>query len=136
MHDLVDQRRTIDLTNAYEEAWASLQNRATKLIEAIKDKCIRIKGASIRRLMENLKQRLRVRSPRLLLANKPFFSEMDYLTRDARMFKLLRQKMAQQQQEAKARELELLQKQQLLEDQLKKQAEEMEMMRKQLQTKP
>ena len=44
--------------------------------------------------------------------------------------------MAQQQQEAKTRELELLQKQQLLEEQLKKQAEEMEKMMKQLQTKP
>jgi hypothetical protein len=52
------------------------------------------------------------------------------------MFKLLRQKMARQQQEAKARELELLQRQQLLEEQLKKQTEEMEKMRKQLQTKP
>jgi hypothetical protein len=79
MHDLVDQRRTIDLTNAYEEAWASLQKRATELIEAVKAKCIRIKGASVRRLMENLKQRLRVRSPRLLLSNRPFYSEADYI---------------------------------------------------------
>jgi hypothetical protein len=55
MHDLVDQRRTIDLTNAYEEAWISLQNRAAELIEAVKAKCIRIKEASVRRLMENLK---------------------------------------------------------------------------------
>jgi hypothetical protein len=136
MHDLVDQRRTIDLTNAYEEAWASLQERATELIRAVKDKCIRIKGASVRRLMENLKQRLRIRSPRLLLANKPFFSEMDYLTRDARMFKLLRQQMAQQQQEARARERALLQRQQYLEELLQKQAEEMEKMKKQQQTNP
>jgi hypothetical protein len=110
MHNLVDQRRTIDLTNAYEDSWASLQNRAAELIEDIKAKCIRIKQASVRRLMENLKQSLRVRSPTLLLANKPFFSEMDYLTRDARMFKLLRQQMAQQQQEAK--EMEKMKKQQ------------------------
>jgi hypothetical protein len=136
MHDLVNQRRTIDLTNAYEEAWTSLQNRAAELIEAVKAKCIRIKGASVRRLMENLRQRFRVGNPRLLLTNKPFFSEVDYMTREARMFKLLRQQMAQQQQEAKARELELLQRQQLLEEQLKKQAEEMKKMMKQLQTKP
>lgn len=108
MHDLVDQRRTIDLTNAYEESWASLQNRAAELIEGVKAKCIRIKGASVRRLMENLKQRFRIGNPRLLLTNKPFFSEVDYMTREARMFKLLRQQMAQQQQEAKARELALL----------------------------
>jgi hypothetical protein len=136
MHGLVDQRRTIDLTNAYEEAWTSLQNRAAELIEAVKAKCIRIKEASVRRLMENLRQRFRVENPRLLLTNKSFFSEVDYMTREARMFKLLRQQMAKQQQEAKERELELLQKQQLLEDQLKQQAEEMERMRKLLQTKP
>jgi hypothetical protein len=136
MHDLVDQRRTIDLTNAYEEEWASVQKRATEMIEAVRNKCIRVKGATVRRFLENLKQRLRAGGPRLLLANKPFFSEADYLTREARMFKLLRQRMAHQQQEAKARELELLQRQHALEELVKKQAEELERMKKQQQTNP
>jgi hypothetical protein len=52
------------------------------------------------------------------------------------MFKLLRQKMAQQQHEAKARELEHLQRQQALEALVKKQAEQLEMMMKQQQTNP
>jgi hypothetical protein len=136
MHNLVDQRRTIDLTNAYEDSWTSLQNRAAEFIEDVKDKCIRSKEASVRKLMEHLKKSLRVRSPTLLLANKPFFSEMDYLTRDARMFKLLRQQMAKQQQEAREREQALLQRQQYLEEQLQKKIEEMEKMKKQQQTNP
>jgi hypothetical protein len=74
MHDLVDQRRTIDLTNAYEEEWASVQKRATELIETVKNKCVRIKGATVRKLLRDLKQRLRAGGPRLLLANKPFYS--------------------------------------------------------------
>jgi hypothetical protein len=136
IHHLVDQRRTIDLTNAYEEEWASVQKRATEMIEDVRNICIRIKEATVRRFMKDLKQSLRARGPRLLLANKPFFSEADYLTREARMFKLLRQKMAQQQQEAKARELELLQRQQSLEALVKKQAEQLEKMMKQQQTNP
>jgi hypothetical protein len=44
------------------------------------------------------------------------------MTREARMFKLLRQQMAQQHQEARAREQALLQRQQVLEELLKKQA--------------
>jgi hypothetical protein len=66
------------------------------MIKAIRNKCIRIKGATVRRFLKNLEQSLRAGGPRLLLANKPFFSEADYLTREARMFKLLRQRMAQQ----------------------------------------
>jgi hypothetical protein len=136
MHNLVDQRRTIDLTNAYEDSWVSLQNRATELIENIKAKCIRVKQASVRRLMENLNQSLRVRNPTLLLANQPFFLEMDYLTREARLCKLLKKQMAQQQQEAREREQALLQRQQFLEEQLQKKIEEMEKMKKQQQTNP
>jgi hypothetical protein len=55
MHDLVDQRRTIDLTNAYEEEWASVRKRANEMIQAIRNKCIRIKGATVRRFLKNLK---------------------------------------------------------------------------------
>jgi len=134
MHNLVDQRRSIDLTNAYEDSWVSLQNRAAELIENVKAKCIRSKEASVRNLMEHLKQSLRVRSSTLLLANQPFFSEKDYLTREARLCKLLKKQMAQQQQEAKEREHALLQRQQYLEELLKTKTEEMEKMKKQQQT--
>ena len=55
----------------------------------------------------------------LYLANTPYFSESDYLTREARIFKLLKQKIVKQQEDAKAREDLLLQKQLELEAALK-----------------
>jgi hypothetical protein len=134
MQDLVQQRWAIDLSSAYEEQWASLQKKATDLIASVRRKCIRIKAATVRKFLKDME--LAKRSSRLLLSNKPFYSKAEYMTREARMFKLLRQQMVQQQQEAKARELALLQRQQVLEELLKKQAEEMEKMMKQQQTKP
>jgi hypothetical protein len=136
MQDLVQNRRMIDLPSAYEEQWESLQKRATDLIASVSRKCIRIKAAVVRRFLKDLKLAKRVRGPRLLLTNEPFYSEGYYMTREARMFKLLRQKMAKQQEEAKAREIALLQRQQALEELVKKQAEQMEKMMKQQQTKP
>jgi hypothetical protein len=111
-----------------------LKRRATELIEAVSNKCIIVKAATVRRFLKDMKSAKR--GPRLLLTNEPFYSEANYMTRETRMFELLRQKMAQQQQEAKAREMSLLQRQQALEDLLRKQAEQMEKMMKQQQTKP
>jgi len=58
-------------------------------------------------------------APLLYLANTPYFPESEYLTREARIFKLLKQKIVKQQEEAKAREDLLLQKQLELEAALK-----------------
>jgi len=55
----------------------------------------------------------------LYLANTPYFPESEYLTREARIFKLLSQKIVKQQEDAKAREDLLLQKQVELEAALK-----------------
>ena len=40
----------------------------------------------------------------LPIANTPYFPESEYLTREARIFKLLRQTILKQQEDAKARE--------------------------------
>ena len=61
-------------------------------------------------------------APLLYLANTPYFPELDYMTRDAKMFKLLKQKVVKQQEDAKAREDLLLKKQLELEAALRKQA--------------
>jgi len=45
----------------------------------------------------------------LPIANTPYFPESEYLTREARIFKLLRQTILKQQEDAKAREDHLLQ---------------------------
>jgi len=58
-------------------------------------------------------------APLLYLANTPYFPESDYLTREAKIFKLLKQKIVKQQEDAKAREDLLLQKQLELEAALK-----------------
>jgi len=47
----------------------------------------------------------------LYLANTPYFPESEYLTREARIFKLLRERIVKQQEEAKAKEVFFLQKQ-------------------------
>jgi len=49
-------------------------------------------------------------TPLLYLANTPYFPESDYVTREAKMFKLLKQKVLKQQEVAKAKEDLLLQK--------------------------
>jgi len=47
----------------------------------------------------------------LLIANTPFFPASEYFTREGRLFKQFKQSVLKQQEEAKAREDELLQKQ-------------------------
>ena len=61
-------------------------------------------------------------APLLFVANAPFFLESDYVSREAKMFKLLKQKVLKQQEDAKAREDLLLQRQLALEATLKQQA--------------
>ena len=61
-------------------------------------------------------------APLLFVANAPFFPESDYVSREAKMFKLLKQKVLKQQEEAKARDDLLLQRQLALEATLKEQA--------------
>ena len=55
----------------------------------------------------------------LPIANTPYFPESEYLSREARIFKQLRQTIVKQQEEAKAREDHILQKQLELEAALK-----------------
>jgi len=55
----------------------------------------------------------------LLIANTPFFPASEYFTKEGRLFKQFKQSVLKQQEEAKAREDELLQKQLALEAALK-----------------
>lgn len=140
MQDLVHLRRLIELPIAYEEQWSSLKKRASDLMEAVSRKCIRIKAATVRRFLENLTSAEQAKTPMLLLENVPFYSESEYISRDEKIFKKLRQKLARQQEESKAREDALLQRQLALEELVKKQAEQMEkmmaMIQQQQQPKP
>jgi len=114
---LVELRRSPTLQLTYQEQWEILQTRASKLLSTLSQKCIKIhKAASMH--YASLVHFVEGQDP-LLIANTPYFPESEYLTREARLFKLLRQTILKQQEDAKAREDHLLQKQLELEAALK-----------------
>jgi len=100
---LVQLRRSPTLKIAYQEQWATLKNRASELLNAVSQKCIKIQTAAHMHHVSNV-HIVEDQAPLLYLANTPYFSKSDYLTREVRIFKLLKQKVVKQQEDAKARE--------------------------------
>jgi len=119
---LVKLRRSPTLKDAYEDQWATLKTRASELLNSVSQRCLNIKAAAYMHRFSSVLSVEEDQAPLLYLANAPFFPESDYLTREAKMFKLLKQNIMKQQEDAKAREDLLLQKQLELEEALKKQA--------------
>jgi len=106
---LVEQRRSPTLHLTYQEQWDTLQSRASELLSFLNQKCNKIhKVASMH--YATLVHFVEGQDP-LLLANTPFFPTSEYFTREGRLFKQFKQTVLKQQEEAKAREEELLQKQ-------------------------
>jgi len=87
------------------------------MLNAVSQKCIRIQAAAVKRYLKTLHSAEEAQAPLLFLANAPFYPESDYVSREAKMFKLLKQ-----QEDSKAREDFLLQRQLALEEALKQQA--------------
>jgi len=114
---LVELRRSPTLHLTYQDQWEILQTRASKLLSTLSQKCIKIHHAASMHYA-SLVHFVEGQDP-LPIANTPFFPASEYLTREARLFKLLRQTILKQQEEAKAREDHLLQKQLELEAALK-----------------
>jgi len=96
----VQLRRSPTLKIAYQEQWETLKTRAFDLLSAISQKCIKIHNAASMHFVSNV-HLVEDQAP-LYLANTPYFPESEYLTKEARIFKLLRQKIMRQQEEAKA----------------------------------
>jgi len=119
---LVQLRRSPTLSVAYEEKWATLKTRASELLNSVSQKCIKIQAAAYKHHFSTVHSVEEDQAPLLYLANTPYFPESDYVTREAKMFKLLKQKVLKQQEDAKAREDLLLQRQLELEAALKEQA--------------
>jgi len=88
LQKLVQLRRSPTLKIAYQEQWVSLKNRASELLSAVSQKCIKIHNAASMHFVSNV-HFVEDQAP-LYLANTPYFSESEYLTREARIFKLLR----------------------------------------------
>jgi len=118
---LVQLRRSPTLKVAYQDQWATLKNRASELLNSVSQKCIKIQVAAYMHHFSTV-HAVEDQAPLLYLANTPYFPESDYVTREAKMFKLLKQKVLKQQEDAKAREDLLLQKQLELEAALRDQA--------------
>jgi len=116
---LVQLRRSPTLKLTYQEQWETLQTRASELLSTLSQKCIKVHNAASMHYVSNV-HLVEDQTP-LYLANTPYFLESEYLTREARIFKLLRQTIVRQQEDAKAREDLLLQKQLELEAALKRQ---------------
>jgi len=118
---LVQFRRSPTLKVAYQDQWATLKNKAFELLNSVSQKCIKIQAAAYMHHFSSV-HTVEDQAPLLYLANTPYFPESDYMTREAKMFKILKQKVVKQQEDAKAREDLLLQKQLELEAALRKQA--------------
>jgi len=116
---LVQLRRSPTLNIDYQEQWETLQTRASELLNALRQKCIKVHNAASMHYVSNV-HLVEDQAP-LYLANIPYFSEAEYLTREARIFKLLRERIVKQQEEAKAKEVFFLQKQLELEATVKQQ---------------
>jgi len=116
---LVQLRRSPTLKLTYQEQWETLQTRASELLSALSQKCIKVHNAASMHYVSNV--HLVEDQASLYLANNPYFPESEYLTREARIFKLLRQTIVKQQEEAKAKEDLFLQKQLELEATVKMQ---------------
>ena len=118
---LVQLRRSPTLKVSYQDQWATLKNRASELLNSVSQKCIKIQATAYMHRFSTVHSVEKDQAPPLYLANAPYFPESDYMTREAKMFKLLKQKVLKQQEDAKAREDLLLQKQLALKAALKEQ---------------
>jgi len=101
---LVQLRRSPTLKVTYEDQWATLKARASDLMNTVSQKCIKIQAAAYLHLFSTVHSVEEDQAPLLYLPNAPSFPESDYMSREAKMFKLLKQKVLKQQEDAKARE--------------------------------
>jgi len=93
MQTLVQLRRVPTLSIDYEDQWSSLKSRASELLEAVSKKCLRIQAAAVKRHLRSLHLAEKAKGPIMYLANAPFYSESNYVSREAKVFKMLKQRM-------------------------------------------
>jgi len=108
MQDLVHLRKVPTLSIDYEDQWATLKTRASNLLTDVSQKCIRIQAAAVKRHLRVFHSAEKAQASLMFLANAPFYPESDYVSREAEMFKLLKQKVLKQQEDSKAKEYFLL----------------------------
>jgi len=126
LQTLVLFRRTHTLLVSYEDKWSSVKSKACDIIDAVAKKCYHIQAHAMRRHLHNLHSSQQPTSKLLYLANAPFYAKLEYVSRESKVFKMLKQKVLRQQEESKAREEYLLQRQLALEETVKKQYEDIQ----------
>ena len=90
MQDLVHLRQVPTLSIDYEDQWASLKTKASDLLNVVSQKCLRIQAVAVKRHLKALHSAEEAQAPLLFLANAPFYPESDYVSTEAKMFKLLK----------------------------------------------
>jgi len=93
MQALVQLRRVPTLSVDYEDQWSSLKSKASELIDVVSKKCLRIQAAALRRHLRVLHLAEQAKGLLLYLANAPFYSELEYVSREVKVFKMLKQKV-------------------------------------------
>jgi len=124
MQTLVLLIRVATLSVTYEDQWDSVKRKACDIIDAVAKKCCRIQAIALKCHLNNLHSSEQFKSKLLYLANAPFYAESEYVSRETKVFKMLKQKVLRQQEESKAREEYLLRRQLALEETVKKQSED------------
>jgi len=126
MNLIVDQQRLVQLRRSsslivdYQDRWTTLKGRASELLNLVSLKCIKIhEAANLHRI--KLVHLIEEDPAPLLLAYTPFYHKSEYMTREGRIVKQVREEAQKDKAAAKAREDLLLQKQLELEAALKRQ---------------
>jgi len=117
---LVQLRRSSALTDDYQGRWASLKDRASEFLDTVSLKCIRIQQAANLHRIKPVHLIEEDPTP-LLLAYTLFYRKSEYLTREGRIVKQVREEAQKEKAAAKAREDLLLQKQLEMEAAFKRQ---------------
>jgi len=104
---LVQLRRSSALTDDYQGRWASLKDRASEFLDTVSLKCIKIQQAANLHRIKPVHQIEEDPAP-LLLAYTPFYHKSEYMTREGRIVKQVREEAQKDIAAAKARENLLL----------------------------
>jgi len=99
---LVQLRRSSSITFDYQERWATMKARASELLNIVSLKCIKIQEVANLHRISSV-HLVEEDSAPLLLAYTPFYHKSEYMTREGRIVKLVREKAKKDQEAAKAR---------------------------------
>jgi len=90
MHTLLNLRKTPFLPLAYQDKWPSVKDRMFSLVNNVSTKWCRIQAHAMKcRMKEHLSTK-HLQSKTLYLTNSPFYAESDYITRESKVFQMLK----------------------------------------------